>query len=179
MSTMSQSHIVFCHVCDHARRPGSNFNLDGVPRYEARQIGSPQFGGLWHCVTHQHGTACKCPHGSYTDHMIEDVVGQICPEHIDDFSNIMRFWRVALPMATDGDLVDGETSLWIVQQQSPYFATHTAARSYITASINNNSPATVEQFRLGETVPAYVYCWTNGDAIQTFFPGTYSASLPA
>lgn len=173
-----QTHTVFCHVCDHARTP-DGVNLNGVPRNEARQIGNPKFGGLWHCVTHQHGTACKCPHGSYTDPMIEDVVGQIRPEHITDFSGIMRRWRVALPMATNTTLVDGETSLWIVQQQSPVFTSIAAARIFVKAQTTNNSPATIEQFRLGETVPAFVYCWTNGDAIQTFFPGTYSAILTA
>lgn len=55
--------IVFCHLC---KAPN-----DEVERSRARLIGSPDYGGLWHCVKHQ--DCLKCPHGSWTEKRLKVI----------------------------------------------------------------------------------------------------------
>ena len=52
---------VVCHHRDH----DGNHESAKHPRSQSRMIGSPDFGGLWHCPAHEDCTSC--PHGSWTE----------------------------------------------------------------------------------------------------------------
>lgn len=50
-------YMVYCHHCEWPK--------SALPRPEAKLIGSPEYGALWHCKKH---VDCKtCPHGAWTD----------------------------------------------------------------------------------------------------------------
>jgi hypothetical protein len=52
------AYIVHCHRCP--------FAASAHPREASRMIGSPEWGGLWHCP--EHAADCPlCPRGSWTD----------------------------------------------------------------------------------------------------------------
>jgi hypothetical protein len=53
----TRDHLVTCHLCV----AGSAEH----PRSTSRLIGSPSFGGLWHCPAH--ATCRECPRGSWTE----------------------------------------------------------------------------------------------------------------
>lgn len=76
------THMVHCHVCPGrytAEQMGLPGTADMHPRYASRMIGSPQFGGLWHCpkharpeltdALHAHNKLfeCGCPDGDWTE----------------------------------------------------------------------------------------------------------------
>lgn len=75
---------VHCHVCPgkwSAEKEGLPGDTDQHPRYASRLIGSPAYGGLWHCPEHADQLVtdrrfggdlraeCGCPVGEWTDEM--------------------------------------------------------------------------------------------------------------
>ena len=70
-------YLVYCHLCDVVRREDGTYEpLKAIMRSEARRIGSPEYGGLWHCREHweclPQGTPRACPLGSWTDPIKSD-----------------------------------------------------------------------------------------------------------
>ena len=67
------THVVHCHVCPGgytAEKQGLPRTIDQHPRYVSRLMGSPEFGGLWHCPAHNSGDDCDCPqHDDWTDQL--------------------------------------------------------------------------------------------------------------
>jgi hypothetical protein len=59
---------VYCHICP--RNEHGPPWLKSTPRNQARSIGSPQFGWLWHCLKHQ-DQDCGCPRGEGTEELVE------------------------------------------------------------------------------------------------------------